>query len=268
MYLILERHLRTMTGINIHLGKTNLWNGAGVKPEMAYTLTAAAQAVKREAVVWRGDPQFPSSKQGLTLFGVPVGHPDFVLKELSVKAEEHPTLYEKITHIPDLQIGWLLLVFCAATRANYWLRSVAPELTEGFARRHDHEAVQCLCKMLQVEPIQPSVVATASMPLTLGGLGVGSAFRTRDSAHWGSWADCLEMIAHRHPPVATAIMEDFNVGAQSDPLFPWQGQSQDCGKREWRSPHGRRWHKASDPPTPPRKGSPANLVMDGRSTPQ
>ena len=57
-----------MTGINIHFGKTKPWNGAGVKLEMADAMTAA-RAVKREAVVWRLDPQLPSSKQGLTVLG-------------------------------------------------------------------------------------------------------------------------------------------------------------------------------------------------------
>ena len=149
VYLILEERLRTKTGINVHLGKTKLWNRAGTKPDLADSLSAAAQAVKPEAVVWRGDPQLPLHKQGLTVLGVPVGQPEFVVAELTAKAEEHASLFEKITHIPDVQIGWLLLVFCAATRANYWLRTVSPELTEGFSRRHGHEAVQCMCRLLQ-----------------------------------------------------------------------------------------------------------------------
>ena len=36
---------------------------------------------------------------------------------------------------------------------------------------------------------------------------------TRDAAHWGSWADCFEMIAQRHPPVAQAIVN--GVGTAS-----------------------------------------------------
>ena len=86
--LILEECLRTKTGINIHLGKTKLWNRAGTKPDLADSLSAAAQAVKPEAVVWRGDPQLPLHKQGLTVLGVPVGQPEFVVAELTAKAEE------------------------------------------------------------------------------------------------------------------------------------------------------------------------------------
>ena len=73
MHLILEECLRTKTGINIHLGKTKLWNRAGTKFDMADSLSAAAQAVKPEAVVWRGDPQLPLHRQGLIVLGGTAG---------------------------------------------------------------------------------------------------------------------------------------------------------------------------------------------------
>ena len=41
---------------------------------------------------------------------------------------------------------------------------------------------------------------------------------TRNAAHWGSWADCLEMIAQIHPPVAQAIMN--GVGTASGCSLP------------------------------------------------
>ena len=63
-YLLLEEQLRLKTGICIHQGKTKLWNAAGCKPSMAYTLTVAAQRRVPEAVVWRGDQGLPVSKQG------------------------------------------------------------------------------------------------------------------------------------------------------------------------------------------------------------
>ena len=60
-----------------------------------------------------------------------------------------------------------------------------PRVDRGFARRHDHEAVQCMCRLLQVEQtLCPSVLDTARMPLSLGGLGVGGFLMTRDAAHW------------------------------------------------------------------------------------
>ena len=50
------------------------------------------------------------------------------------------------------------------------------------------------------------VQVAASMPLILGMLGIGNSERTRDAAHWGSWADCLGMIKIRHPDVARRII--------------------------------------------------------------
>ena len=37
----------------------------------------------------------------------------------------------------DPQSGYLLLLMCGSTRANFWLRALRPEDTESFARRHD-----------------------------------------------------------------------------------------------------------------------------------
>ena len=52
----------------------------------------------------------------------------------------------------------------------------------------------------------------ASLPLTLGGLGLASAERTRHAAHWASWADCLAMVQQRHPTVS----EEMVVGLDRD----------------------------------------------------
>ena len=53
VYAILEKALREKTGINIHQGKTKLWNKAGIKPSMTDALTCAAQEVDPDAVVER-----------------------------------------------------------------------------------------------------------------------------------------------------------------------------------------------------------------------
>ena len=50
------------------------------------------------------------------------------------------------------------------------------------------------------------------MPLTLGGLGVGGSSKIQHAAHWGSWADCLEMIKQRHPGSAEDIIHGMAVG--------------------------------------------------------
>ena len=65
----------------------------------------------------------------------------------------------------------------------------------------------CLRRVLHIGTMPPEVQVPAPMPLTLGGLGIGNSERMRDAAHWGSWADCLEMIKIRLPDVARRIVQ-------------------------------------------------------------
>ena len=153
------------------------------------------------------------SKVFIKVLGVPVGHPSFIAAQMTSKLKEQAVLFERIPLIDDVQVGWLLLVFCAATRANYWLRTVPPECTEEYAMGHDRNVLQCLSSILQVEELPSHSHEVASLPLTLGGLGVGGSSKIRHTAHWSSWADCLEMIKQRHPGSAEDIIHGMAVGS-------------------------------------------------------
>ena len=62
--------------------------------------------------------------------------------------------------------------------------------------------------MPQILHIDPAAVHTrqvATLPLSLGGLGLRSAIRTKQSAYWASWADSLGMLHNRHSNVADAF---------------------------------------------------------------
>ena len=45
--------------MQLHQGKTQLWNRGGVAPQGWETLTAAARELDPSAVVWKGDPSLP-----------------------------------------------------------------------------------------------------------------------------------------------------------------------------------------------------------------
>ena len=62
---------------------------------------------------------------------------------------------------------------------------------------------------VDLSSIHPSVHEAATLPFSLGGLGIRSAFRSRQSAHWASWADCLAMVKARHPTVAARIVGEL-----------------------------------------------------------
>ena len=73
----------------------------------------------------------------------------------------------------------------------------------------------------------------ASLPLSLGGLGLQSAQRVRHAAYWASWSDSLAMVEQRHPDVArvtvrslqgrgTGIHLDGVIrGSPCSPPSPW-----------------------------------------------
>ena len=123
------------------------------------------------------------------------------------KTEEHSVLFQRIPAVEDPQAAWLLLLMCASTRANYWLRSVRPDLTEAFARRHDDSVWECLRQILQITPDHDVARVTASLPFSVGGMGLPAASRSREGAHWASWADCLPMVHERHPTVAATMVQ-------------------------------------------------------------
>ena len=172
VHRILEEELQNHAQISLHHGKTQVWNRAGVPPQGIDIFTRVARRVNPEAIVWRGDTALPRSQQGVKVLGVPVGQPEFVLNFLERKTEEHSVLFQRIPAVEDPQAAWLLLLMCASTRANYWLRSVRPDLTEAFAHRHDDSVWECLRQILQITPDHHVARVTASLPFSVGGMGL------------------------------------------------------------------------------------------------
>ena len=43
------------------------------------------------------------------------------------------------------------------------------------------------------------------------GIGLRSAFRLREAAHWASWANTMKMVWARHPDIAETIMQAVNA---------------------------------------------------------
>ena len=117
---------------------------------------------------------------------------------------KHDLLLSRIPAVHDLQSAWLILLHSAAARANFLLRVVSPDLVEHFAHNHDHLIWELLARILDVDlnQCEAGMKASASLPSSMGGLGLRSAVRTRVPAHWSSWADYLPMVHARHPDVA------------------------------------------------------------------
>ena len=65
VYEIVRKELQRRTNIDIHCGKTKIWNRSGEKPSGVDQLTAAARVQDPLAIVWREDAEFPVSEQGM-----------------------------------------------------------------------------------------------------------------------------------------------------------------------------------------------------------
>ena len=193
IFTMLQEELFQHSAIRVHLGKTKLWNQGGVVPSGTAALTAAARISDPDATMWCGDQALPTSEQGIRILGTPLGHPDYVRAELSQLSVKHDALMDKITHVQYLQCAWLLLLYCSAARANYFLRVVHPDLCSTFAAHHDASLRRVLCTLLGVDP-SFLFWNVASLPLSLGGLGLRSASLLSRAAYWASWADSLQMV--------------------------------------------------------------------------
>ena len=129
----------------------------------------------------------PTDQQGVKVWGTPVGHDDYVR-----------WLLEKVLAKQQVLLD-----------ANYQLRVVRPGLVESFAESHDQGLWRCLCAILKVPVDTCDVVtrATAPLPLSLRGLGLRSAERTKVAVCWATWADVLSMIQAGHPTVAASMVQ-------------------------------------------------------------
>ena len=83
------------------------------------------------------------------MLGSPLGHDAFVTRQLNSKREEQDRLLQRIPALDSLQAAWLLLLFCAAPRANYLLRILPPHLTADYAVAHDVAVARCLAALLE-----------------------------------------------------------------------------------------------------------------------
>ena len=98
IYRFLERALWRLVGIQIHVGKIQIWNQAGIRPDICDALERSAQAVNPSARLWRGS-MVPIDRQGIKLLGTPLGHPDYVARHLLSVVEEHRVLLTRIPRV-------------------------------------------------------------------------------------------------------------------------------------------------------------------------
>ena len=228
IYAIIVEELWRHARIRVNIGKTQVWNSGGATPRGLETLGRRA---------WRGAGSGPVGEQGITILGTPLGHPCFVRASLEGRLAEQGTLLRRIPEIQDTQSAWLLLLFCAAARATYVCRVVAPSAASSYAAAHDEALLACLFRLLELEQSQVAREwrEAASLPLQWGGLGLRSAARLAPAAHWASWSDCLAMVQARHPDVAEALVHALEEGGGQNVVLQevvaCRNQLRECGAK-------------------------------------
>ena len=237
--------------VRLNEGKTRIWNAAGEEPP------GIADLQPPDAdPLWTGSWSLPRERQGIVVLGAPLGSDEFVRCQLQAKRQAHDRLLECIPGLGDLQAAWLLLHFCAATRANFLLRMLPPVSTAEFAEAHDAAVTRCLGRLLyddESAPIPPAAWRVLHLPLRFGGLGLRSAAEAAQSAWWASWFDSLPAIRVRAPDVAERLVQGLEAQGGSEPpsLVSARNAAALLRGRGFEVPP---WHSFS--PVPPGDGEP------------
>ena len=180
---ILGEELWQHSRIRIEASKTQIWNRGGHVPSGCETLLNEARAINPHAEVWFGGFDRPPEERGIRVLGTPLGSAEYVRSQLDATEAAHQLLLQRIPAVQDLQSAWLLLLFCASSRATFYLRVCHPDHSEAFARQHDVHIWQCLSTLLgQRQDALPQ--DWGSLPFHLGGLGLRSAHRSARAAFW------------------------------------------------------------------------------------
>ena len=171
-YEDLAHELLTKAGIQLHLGKTRVWNRNGVIPDGVAAMGAE---------VW--------SPEGIVVLGTPTGSDNFCQGKAVERIEEERRLWERIPDVLDVQCAWQILYQSAGPRCNYFIRSMPPTVSERYADAHDEGMWSTARKLLGGLPGHSDEELSCAkdlctLPMRLGGLGLRSARRISPVAYW------------------------------------------------------------------------------------
>ena len=181
------QQLQTRAGIQLHAGKTRVWNRAPNIHDLGEG-------------VW--------SPEGIKILASPIGSEAFVQAFTERRLEAERRLWNAIPSVPDLQCAWQLLLQCAGPRCNHLLRTAPSSQSAAYAAGHGacmHQTMVALLGTLPGDQERTTVAHhLASLPMTLGGSGLRSALRLAPAAYWASCAGAAPL--QERVPEATAII--------------------------------------------------------------
>ena len=132
-------------------------------------------------------------------------------------------MLDAISQIERTQIAWLLLYFCAAPRANYFLRTVPCDQLDVYTLRRNQEILKALSRLLGMEVSGDGLVDVsqhwarqALLPIRHGGLGLRDARRIAPAAYWASMADSLSTISNRFPGLGRRLLDLLQLSGERE----------------------------------------------------
>ena len=175
-------------GVAANLGKTRVYHARGGPPPPG--IRELGEEVRR------GDK--PPAEREFVALGVPIGHQEFIRSCASNRLEEERRLLAQLPQLPDLQCARLLLLFCAAPRAQHLLRTVPPATIAEYARAHDDEVWRTLQDMLGGQNADAEPAESLS-----------------PAAYWAAWADALPVLQQRCPEAVERCLQELQAGSQA-----------------------------------------------------
>ena len=193
-YNLLEHQLLAGAGIQLHTGKTRVWNRAGDMPPGSGRFgrrTSGAQMAPRS---W--------ARRLVRL--------SLCTASLKGDWKMRGDSWEAVTWVPDLQSAWQILLQCAGPRCHRFAhcprvipQNMLPATTTACGRPRGRFWED----LTGTEEDQVTARHLATLPMRLGGLGLRSAARMAPASYWASWADALPMIHERLPQVARNVVD-------------------------------------------------------------
>ena len=141
----------------------------------------------------------------------------------------------ELPQLPDLQCAWLLLLFCAAIRAQHLLRTVPPSQSAAYAEAHDHAVWGPPQALLGKRGAAwPEARRLAFLAAREGGLGLLCATRAAPAAYWAAWADSLPVMLQRRPDAAERCVRELLVDDEATaPCLREAAVAGDLLRRHW-----------------------------------
>jgi len=132
---------------------------------------------------------------------------------LATKFSSRAAILDSLPSISDPDVKIQLLRCCISTRPGFWLRTMDPELTHDAAAAFDTRVRTSLSDICNTAALPPVSWDFATLPNSLGGLGIISQSGTSHAAHLASWSSAWANICLMFPLAIRISAADLDTCA-------------------------------------------------------